>query len=117
MKQLFLYGFLLISALGFSQHKKSEEKVVEIRVNTAELTLYLVGGLASPITKETLQFGNKYSIAFHDFGCTPPMPLEKYEHNNFHVFDVLTHHFGNRWEKELNINVIGLDKWKSSHRG
>ena len=75
-------------------------------------TIYLLGGIAASITKEDLEFANKYGFTFHDFGCIAPLDFEKYESKNAQVFDWLNETYGTDWQKEMKTSALGFEKWK-----
>lgn len=104
----------LISVFSFSlnaQEKKQNEPVV-IEVNQNTKTIYVLGGIASVITKEDLAFAKIYNLKFHDFGCLAPANFEFYESKNDLVFDYLNKTYGKQWQKEMKPNAMGFDKWK-----
>lgn len=76
------------------------------------LTIYVIGAIASVITKEDLTFANKYDIQFYDFGCLAPSNIEKYEKLNAQTFDQLNKEYGTKWQKEIRKGVLGFEKWK-----
>jgi len=102
---------LFVSQLSFSQQKKQAE-TVKIEINTNTKTIYVLGGIASVITKEDLAFAKKYNIKFHDFGCIAPTNFKEYEAKNALVFDFLNANFGKQWQKEIKPSVLGFEKWK-----
>lgn len=105
---------LLISVFSFSlnaQEKKQNEPVV-IEVNQNTKTIYVLGGIASVITKEDLAFAKIYNLKFHDFGSLAPANFEFYESKNDLVFDYLNKTYGKQWQKEMKPNAMGFDKWK-----
>jgi hypothetical protein len=71
-------------------------------------TIYLLGGIAASLTKEDLEFANKYGFIFHDFGCIAPVDFEKYESKNAQVFDWLNETYGTDWQKEMKASCFGF---------
>jgi hypothetical protein len=107
---------LTIIALFFSfaiqaQEKKQKENI-KIEINSNTKTIYVLGGIASVITKEDLAFAKKYNIQFHDFGCIAPTNFKEYETKNELVFEYLNKIYGKQWQKEIKQSVMGFEKWK-----
>ena len=107
---------LTIIALFFSfaiqaQEKKQKENI-KIEINSNTKTIYVLGGIASVITKEDLAFAKKYNIQFHDFGCIAPTNFKEYETKNELVFNYLNKTYGKQWQKEIKSSVLGFEKWK-----
>jgi hypothetical protein len=99
--------------------KKGESGVIEVYTKKPSFqtikkmkTIYLLGGIASSLTKEDLEFANKYGFIFHDFGCIAPVDFEKYESKNAQVFDWLNETYGTDWQKEMKASALGFEKWK-----
>jgi hypothetical protein len=111
LKTIFI--LLFVSQLSFSQQKKQTE-TVKIEINSNTKTIYLLGGIASVITKEDLAFAKKHNIKFHDFGCIAPSNFKEYEAKNALVFDFLNANFGKQWQNEIKPNVLGFEKWKKN---
>lgn len=111
---------LIISAIIFSFAIQAQEKkqndTIKIEINSNTKTIYLLGGIASVITKEDLAFAKKYNIQFHDFGCIAPTNFKEYETKNELVFDFLNTIYGKPWQKEMKPNVMGFEKWKKSNK-
>ena len=103
--------FLIFSfTLNAQQKKQTETVTIEVNQNTK--TIYILGGIASVITKEDLAFAKIYNLRFHDFGCLAPANFEFYESKNALVFEDLNQTFGKQWQKDMKPNVMGFDKWK-----
>ncbi|UGS24659.1 FEKKY domain-containing protein [Flavobacterium channae] len=112
MKTIKIILFLLfVINCSYSQEKKQND-TIKIEINSNTKTIYLLGGIASVITKEDLAFGKKYNIQFHDFGCVAPTNFKEYEEKNVWVFEFLNKTFGKQWQKEIKPSVLGFDKWK-----
>jgi hypothetical protein len=93
----------------------SAQDVTYINSKPTDLpTVYMIGGIASVITKEDIAFAKKYNIQFHDFGCLAPSNMEKYEKLNTQVFDQLNKEFGSNWQKEIRKGILGYERWKKS---
>ena len=99
--------------------KKGESGVIEVYTKKPSFqtikkmkTIYLLGGIASSLTKEDLEFANKYGFIFHDFCCIAPVDFEKYESKNAQVFDWLNETYGTDWQKEMKASALGFEKWK-----
>ena len=99
--------------------KKGKNGVIEVYAKNQTFqplkknkTIYLLGGIAASITKEDLEFANKYGFIFLDFGCIAPLDFEKYESNNTQVFDWLNETYGTDWQKEMKTTALGFEKWK-----
>lgn len=109
---------LIIIVLFFSFAIQAQEKkqndTIKIEINSNTKTIYLLGGIASVITKEDLAFAKKYNIQFHDFGCIAPSNFEEYEAKNRLVFDFLNKTYEKQWQKEIKPSVLGFEKWKSN---
>ena len=103
-------------ALFFSFEIHAQEKkqndTIKIEINSNTKTIYVLGGIASVITKEELAFAKKYNVKFHDFGCIAPTNFEEYETKNELVFEYLNKTYGNQWQKEIKPSVMGFEKWK-----
>lgn len=102
----------ILLCLTLQAQEKKQNDTIKIEVNSNTKTIYLIGGIASVITKEDLAFAKKYNIQFHDFGCVAPTNFEEYEAKNKLVFDFLNKTYGMQWQKEIKPNVLGFEKWK-----
>ncbi|WP_338378568.1 hypothetical protein [uncultured Flavobacterium sp.] len=110
MKNL-VYTFLIL-LIGISA--SAQEKIyTEVKIKEAS-TIYILGGIASVLTNEDLEFAKKHNIKFHDFGCLAPINMEKYEKLNAQVFDQLNKEFGSNWQKEIRKGILGYEKWKKN---
>lgn len=108
MKNL-IYTFTIL----FIGLNVSAQQVITVDLKTKDFpTIYVIGGIASVITKEDLAFAKKYEIQFHDFGCIVPENIEKYEKLNAHVFNQLNALFDEQWQKEIRKEILGFEKWK-----
>lgn len=104
-----IYTFLIL----FIGINSSAQEVITAEIEVKEVpTIYIIGGIASVITKEDLAFAKKYNIQYHDFGCLAPANMEKYEKLNAQVFDQLNKEFGTNWQKEIRKGILGFEKWK-----
>ena len=107
---------LTIIALFFSFAIQAQEKkqndTIRIEINSNTKTIYVLGGIASVITKEDLAFAKKYNVQFHDFGCAVPTNFKEYETKNELVFNYLNKTYGKQWQKEIKQSVIGFEKWR-----
>lgn len=107
---------LIILVLLFNFTIQAQEKrqndTIKIEINSKTKTIYVLGGIASVITKDDLAFAKKYNIQFHDFGCIAPTNFEEYEAKNALVFEYLNKSYGNQWQKEIKPSVMGFEKWK-----
>jgi len=106
-----LIVILFISLFTFSQEKK-QNNTIKVEINSNTKTIYVLGGIASVITKEDLAFAKKHNVHFHDFGCVVPTNFKEYEAKNGLVFDYLNQTFGKQWQKEIKQSVMGFEKWK-----
>lgn len=102
----------LIFCLTFQAQEKKQNDIIKIEINSNTKTIYLLGGIASVISKEDLAFAKKYNIQFHDFGCIAPTNFKEYETKNAMVFEYLNKTFGKLWQKEIKPSVLGFEKWK-----
>lgn len=109
-----IIAFLLfISWQSFAQEKNTTtDQEIKIEINSKTKTIYILGGIASTITKEDMAFSKKYHIQYYDFGCVVPLDFEKYEKANALVFENLTANFGKQWEKEIKNSAMGFSEWK-----
>ena len=107
---------LIIIVLFFSFAIQAQEKkqndTIKIEINSNTKTIYVLGGIASVITKEDLAFAKKYNVKFHDFGCIAPINFKEYEAKNALIFEHLNKVFGKQWQKEIKSSVMGFEKWK-----
>jgi hypothetical protein len=107
---------LTIIALFFSFAIQAQEKkqndTIKIEINSKTKTIYVLGGIASVITKEDLAFAKKYNIQFHDFGCIAPTNFKEYETKNELVFNYLNKTYGKQWQKKIKSSVLGFEKWR-----
>ena len=107
---------LIIITLLFCVTLQAQEKkqidTIKIEFNSNTKTIYVLGGIASVITKEDLAFAKKYNVHFHDFGCIAPTNFEEYEAKNELIFDFLNKTYGMQWQKEIKPSVLGFEKWK-----
>jgi len=93
----------------------SAQDITYVNSKTKDLsTIYILGGIASVITNEDLEFAKKHNIKFHDFGCLAPVNIEKYEKLNAQVFDNLNKEFGTIWQEEIRKGILGYEKWKKN---
>ena len=107
-KQIVIF-FLFCFTLQAQEKKQNDTIKIEINSNTK--TIYVLGGIASVITRDDLAFAKKYSIQFHDFGCIAPINFEEYEAKNALIFEHLNKTFGKQWQKEIKSSVMGFEKW------
>ena len=112
MTNTILILLVLFSGVNAVAQKENETAEYNIEVNNQTKTIYILGGIASVITKEDLAFAKKYNIQYHDFGCIVPEDIEKYEKLNAQVFNQLDTDFGINWQKEIKKNSLGFEKWK-----
>ena len=105
---------IIIVLFSFALHaqEKKQNDTIKIEINSNTKTIYILGGIASVITKEDLAFAKKYNIYFHDFGCIAPTNFKEYETKNELVFEYLNKTYGMQWQKEIKLSVLGFDKWK-----
>ena len=102
----------LFFSFAIHAQEKKQNDTIKIEINSNTKTIYVLGGIASVITKDELTFAKKYSIQFHDFGCIAPINFEEYEAKNALVFEYLNKNYGNQWQKEIKPSVLGFEKWK-----
>ena len=113
----FTFLILFIGVNSIAQHEKNKEFTISVSLNTevnSTNTIYLLGGIAAVITKEDLEFAQKYNIQFHDFGCLAPVNISKYEQLNALVFEELNKTYGVNWQKEIRKGILGFEKWKKN---
>lgn len=102
----------LLFCLTLQAQEKKQNDTIKIEINSNTKTIYVLGGIASVLTKEDLAFAKKYNIQFHDFGCIAPTNFEEYETKNELVFEFLNKTYGSQWQKEIKPSVLGFDKWR-----
>lgn len=107
-----LFFLLFLTTFGIQAQEKKQNDTIKIEINSNTKTIYVLGGIASVITKEDLAFAKKYNIQFHDFGCIAPTNFEEYEVKNELVFEYLNKTYGKQWQKDMKANVLGFEKWK-----
>ena len=112
MKKLQLILTIFLISFTLQAQEKKQNDTIKIEINSNTKTIYLLGGIASVITKEDLAFAKKFNVHFHDFGCTAPTNFEEYEAKNELIFDFLNKTYGMQWQKEINPSVLGFEKWK-----
>ena len=110
MKSGFQILFFLLCFTLQAQEKKQNE-TIKIEINSNTKTIYVLGGIASVITKDDLAFAKKYNVRFHDFGCIAPENFEEYEVKNTLIFEYLNKNYGKQWQKEIKSSVLGFEKW------
>jgi len=103
---------VLLFYFTIQAQEKKQNDTIKIEINSKTKTIYVLGGIASVITKDDLAFAKKYNIQFHDFGCIAPTNFEEYEAKNTLVFEYLNKSYGNQWQKEIKPSVMGFEKWK-----
>lgn len=108
-KQIILTFFL---SFALQAQEKKQNDTIKIEINSNTKTIYVLGGIASVITKEDLAFAKKYNVKFHDFGCIAPINFKEYEAKNALIFEHLNKVFGKQWQKEIKSSVMGFEKWK-----
>ena len=114
-KMNFKLTFLLLLAFfGIQAQEKKQNDTIKIEINSNTKTIYVLGGIASVITKEDLAFAKKYNIQFHDFGCIAPTNFKEYETKNELVFNYLNKTYGKQWQKEIKSSVLGFEKWRKN---
>jgi len=111
MRNIFIILSILLCLTLQAQEKKQND-TIKIEINSNTKTIYVLGGIASVITKEDLAFAKKYNIQFYDFGCIAPTNFEEYEVKNSLVFEFLDKNYGKQWQKEIKPSVLGFEKWK-----
>lgn len=103
-------GITLETVLPYESNLR--KKVVTTTIENIQINkIYLLGGWASVITQKEIDFTKKYGIPFHDFGCTHPENIEEYEELNCKTFNYLNKKYGKKWQKEINPNTLGFQKW------
>ena len=102
----------LFFSFAIQAQEKKQNDTIKIEINSNTKTIYVLGGIASVITKEDLAFAKKYNVQFHDFGCIAPINFEEYEAKNALVFEYLNKNYGNQWQKEIKPSVLGFEKWR-----
>lgn len=125
MKTYLLLLSLLFAAPIWSQDKRincpkpfravTAEEKFKNDVARNSVTLYIIGGIVSAVREKELAFAKKYNIAFHDFGCVVPGNLDYFDRYNRCVFEHLTQIYGVGWLKEINPNVVGINKYKEEN--
>ena len=114
-KMNFKLTFLLLLAFfGIQAQEKKQNDTIKIEINSNTKTIYVLGGIASVITKEDLAFAKKYNIKFHDFGCIAPTNFEEYEVKNTLIFEYLNKIYGKQWQKEIKPSILGFEKWRKN---
>lgn len=108
--KLIIIAFFL--SLTLQSQEKKQNDTIKIEINSKTKTIYVLGGIASVITKDDLAFAKKYNVKFHDFGCIPPINFDEYEAKNELVFEFLNKTYGKQWQKEIRPSVLGFEKWK-----
>jgi len=103
---------IVLFSFTLQAQEKKQNDTIKIEINSKTKTIYLLGGIASVITKEDLAFAKKYNIHFHDFGCIAPTNFKEYETKNELAFEYLNKTYGMQWQKEIKLSVLGFDKWK-----
>ena len=118
MKNIIYTFLILFIGISSSAQEEKNKDIKTEELSHADMnytnTIYLLGGIASVITKEDIAFAKKYNIQFHDFGCLAPANMEKYEKLNAQVFEQLNKEFGTNWQKEIRKGILGFEKWKKS---
>ena len=112
MKKLQLILTIFLFSFTLQAQEKKQNDTIKIEINSNTKTIYLLGGIASVITKEDLAFAKKFNVHFHDFGCIAPTNFEEYEAKNELIFDFLNKTYGMQWQKEINPSVLGFEKWR-----
>ena len=106
----------LLFCLTLQVQEKRQNDTIKIEINSNTKTIYVLGGIASVITKEDLAFAKKYNIQFHDFGCIAPTNFKEYETKNELVFEYLNKTYGKQWQKEIKSSVLGFEKWRKNNK-
>lgn len=112
MKKLQLILAIFLFTFAIQAQEKKQNDTIKIEINSNTKTIYVLGGIASVITKEDLAFTKKYNVQFHDFGCIAPTNFEEYETKNELVFEFLNKIYGKQWQKEIKPSVLGFEKWR-----
>ena len=99
-----IFLFLFVINCSYSQEKKQND-TIKIEINSKTKTIYVLGGIASVITKEDLAFAKKYNIQFHDFGCIAPTNFEEYEEKNVLVFEYLNKAYAQREPQIAELKI------------
>ena len=103
---------IVLFSVALHAQENKQNDTIKIEINSKTKTIYLLGGIASVITKEDLAFAKKYNVQFHDFGCIAPTNFKEYETKNELVFEYLNKSYGNQWQKEIQPSIMGFEKWK-----
>lgn len=112
MKKLQLILVIFLFTFAIQAQEKKQNDTIKIEINSNTKTIYVLGGIASVITKEDLAFAKKYNIQFHDFGCIAPTNFKEYEIKNELVFEYLNKTYGKQWQKEIKPSVLGFERWR-----
>ena len=103
---------IVLFSVALHAQEKKQNDTIKIEINSNTKTIYILGGIASVITKDDLTFAKKYNVQFHDFGCIAPTNFKEYEAKNELVFEFLNKTYGKQWQKEIRPSVLGFEKWK-----
>lgn len=111
MKKLQLILAIFLFSFAIQAQEKKQNETIKIEINSNTKTIYVIGRIASVITKDDLAFAKKYNVRFHDFGCIAPENFEEYEVKNTLIFEYLNKNYGKQWQKEIKSSVLGFEKW------
>ena len=74
-------------------------------------SLIIVGGISPTVYVGQERFKKKYGVDYYDFGCTPECSDQQMKLYNYTIFNWLEGRFGNKWQKDVRKDVVGLEKW------
>jgi hypothetical protein len=84
-------------------------------ITNNSIMLILDGGIGPKVYSTDIEFENKYSLTYYDYGDLPAS-RECMLIYNFRIFDYLTEKNGKSWQKEIRKDVYGLKDWRKKRR-
>jgi hypothetical protein len=116
-RMTFCIILIVMSSFCFGQKQRiSCPKPNPNAVRSSQMRIYVLNGIIEGLSNNEIEFGKKYNVTYHMFGCLAPANLEYYEELNQKVFDLLNIQFGPKWQDEIKPTILGFSKWKENNK-
>jgi hypothetical protein len=103
------------SKLRFINDCGKAKIIAEQDITNNSIILIIVGGISPTVYATDIEFENKYSLTYYDYGDLPAS-RECMLIYNFRIFEYLTEKFGKSWQKEIRKDVYGLKDWRKNKK-
>ncbi len=80
-------------------------------IKNKTLKIYVLENKTNTISQSEFNFQNKYQIKFTTFDNKNQEYFEAY---NKKAFDYLENYFNDKWQNEINSDILGFDSWQNN---